>query len=628
MTTPKKPLRSFSSRRSGLHPTSFVGTDVNPIAAHLTASSLAAIGDGERYGDTRVGWLDVGGAEGRTGSLEYFGRAEARDLFTTYGGRATGNVSAGETTVQVQDRTLRWILMNPPYSRTRGGQSAFDIAGLSDRERTRCQKKWRTLVTGEPVNNQAGMAASFLALAARKIVPGGRIGFVLPLTAAFADSWAPTRQMIEREFRNIVAVAVAAGQALGREALSADTGMEEMLLVATKRRETVVRPYSKAAPAEPIRCVTLRQPLSRLGEAGEIGRAITETIDRVGDVGSWQPIRAGDDELGSALVFDAGAEGGPWGPLGVTHADLALAADALTKGRIDYLCDEPLALPVPMSTIGEMFKVGPTHHLIGHMSGKTPIGAFEFHPTVHRQPEGDARQWDAENLDHILGGADAIGRNRSLWNADSQRQTQLLVGPTHKGVSPAGVGSPGTRKAMRAQRSDLLYARAMRWTSQALLAATTVDPLMGGRAWTTLTHPDRRVRRATALWVNSILGMVVHWTRGQRTHAGRSTTQVGAIKQIPIPRLDLLGDSALDRGAAFFEAIRTARLAPACQTHCDPVRASIDEAVVALFGLPPGAIAFAGRLRRLWCEEPSVHGWNQRAVALLEQAGAPEKQPN
>ena len=382
-----------------------VGTDVNPIAAHLTASSLAAIGDGERYGDTRVGWLDVGGAEGRTGSLEYFGRAEARDLFTTYGGRATGNVSAGETTVQVQDRTLRWILMNPPYSRTRGGQSAFDIAGLSDRERTRCQKKWRTLVTGEPVNNQAGMAASFLALAARKIVPGGRIGFVLPLTAAFADSWAPTRQMIEREFRNIVAVAVAAGQALGREALSADTGMEEMLLVATKRRETVVRPYSKAAPAEPIRCVTLRQPLSRLGEAGEIGRAITETIDRVGDVGSWQPIRAGDDELGSALVFDAGAEGGPWGPLGVTHADLALAADALTKGRIDYLCDEPLALPVPMSTIGEMFKVGPTHHLIGHMSGKTPIGAFEFHPTVHRQPEGDARQWDAENLDHILGPA-------------------------------------------------------------------------------------------------------------------------------------------------------------------------------------------------------------------------------
>ena len=321
--------------------------------------------------------------------------------------------------------------MNPPYSRTRGGQSAFDIAGLSDRERKRCQKKWRTLVKGEPVNNKAGMGASFLALAARKIVPGGRIGFVLPLTAAFADSWAPTRQMIEREFRNIVAVAVAAGQALGREALSADTGMEEMLLVATKRRETVVRPYSKAAPAEPIRCVTLRQPLSRLGEAGEIGRAITETIDRVGDVGSWQPIRAGDDELGSALVFDAGAEGGPWGPLGVTHADLALAADALTKGRIDYLCDEPLALPVPMSTIGEMFKVGPTHHLIGHMSGKTPIGAFEFHPTVHRQPEGDARAEKRPPLRpcHALDVASAAGGDHgrsadgrpSMDNAHSSR---------------------------------------------------------------------------------------------------------------------------------------------------------------------------------------------------------------
>ena len=155
--------------------------------------------------------------------------------------------------------------MNPPYSRTRGGQSAFDIAGLSDRDRAACQKRWRELVKNEPVNNQAGMAASFLALARQKVKPGGRIGFVLPLTAAFADAWSRTRQMIEEDFEDIVAVASSEGS------LSADTGMQEMLLAATRRQE-------KSRAPSPIRCVTLRSIPSRLGEAGEMARAIRQAV--------------------------------------------------------------------------------------------------------------------------------------------------------------------------------------------------------------------------------------------------------------------------------------------------------------------------------------------------------------
>lgn len=157
--------------------------------------------------------------------------------------------------------------MNPPYSRTRGGQSAFDIAGLSDRDRAACQKRWRELTKGEPVSNQAGMAASFLALARQKVKPGGRIGFVLPLTAAFADAWRRTRQMIQEEFENIIAVTASDGS------LSADTGMQEMLLTATRAK--------KSRQSSPIRCVTLRSVPSRLGEAGEVARAIREAVRKV-----------------------------------------------------------------------------------------------------------------------------------------------------------------------------------------------------------------------------------------------------------------------------------------------------------------------------------------------------------
>ncbi len=167
-----------------------IGTDVSPIATHFAAFSLAAIGMGDPYGDTAIGWVKVDGIGSYTGSLKYLAASSVQDLFGEVVGAASGHSSGSPSghSIFVPNCSLDYILMNPPYSRTRGGQSAFDIAGLSDAERAACQKRWKKLVRHEPVNNQAGMAASFLAMARQKIKPGGRIGFVLPLTAAFADT--------------------------------------------------------------------------------------------------------------------------------------------------------------------------------------------------------------------------------------------------------------------------------------------------------------------------------------------------------------------------------------------------------------------------------------------------------
>jgi len=593
-------VESAAALHRGAMEAGLVGTDISPIAAHLTASSLAAVGAGEPYGDTDIGWVEVGGEVAVTGSLEYLGNTEVANLFAEVAGRSTGEREgeAGKHSVAVFDDSFDWILMNPPYSRTRGGQSAFDVAGLTGKERKDCQAKWRLLTRGEPVNNKAGMAASFLALARKKVKRGGRIGFVLPLTAAFADSWRVTRRMIEREFRDVVAVAVAGGRALGRDALSADTGMEEMLLAATRREEWRFSAKGEGDPA-PIRCVTLLRPPARVGEAGEIARAIAAAVERAGDGGL--AVKAGEEELGQVLAFDAGGEGAPWGPLGVTHADLALAAAALAEGRLDF-GGTRAPFRVEMAPLDEVFEVGPTHHLIGHLRGREPIGAFEFHP--------------------VRSARDAIGRDRALWEANARAQRRLVLSPTHKGAAPAGVGSERRRTAMRRHQSDLHYARNMRWTSQALLAATTARPALGGSGWTALGHADARARRAFALWANSTLGMAVHWTRGQRAHAGRSRTQIGALRKTPCPRLDDLDEAALDRAAAdFAELAERGDLLPACQAHADDLRKAIDEAALRLLGLPGSAAGAVGDLRLLWCGEPSVHGSNRAALRLLEREG-------
>ena len=582
-------VRSF---HTGAMEHGIVGTDIFSIAAHLTASSLAAIGYGEPYGDTNIWWLSLGN-NGQTGALEYLDTSAMSDLFgTSFGQMSGGQTETRHVSAKIPDGSLDWVLMNPPYSRTRGGRSTFDIAGLTKKEKKACQARWGKLVRNEPANVQAGMAASFIVLAGKKIRPGGKIGFVLPLTAAFADTWDVTRRYIELKFTNISAVAVAGGHREG--SLSADTHMSEMLLVATKRQT------DSGSDQALIRCVTLKRSPARVGEAGEMARSIMDSLANVEDEnGASRPVTIGSDEIGLVNVFDAGGEGGPWGPLGALNTDLALAADDLSKGILRFMNDQSIKLGVSMATINDVFNVGPSHDSIGHPSGGSIRGAFEMHV--------------------VTGPSDAIGSDRSLWKANAVSQSKLIVLPTHKGVMTRGVGSEEKRDRMRKLDSSLFYARGFRWTSQALLAATTEKCVMGGRAWTTLFHADGRVLKAAALWINSTFGLMVHWTQGQRTQIGRSSTQVGAIKKMPFPRLDRLDDTVLDTASKSFDGLSTHKLRPACQAHVDEVRHRIDDAVTGMLGLPDGVSNELDNLRMLLCKEPTVHGHNKDALKLLEE---------
>jgi len=219
-----------------------IGVDISPIAAHLTTSSLAALGEGDTYGDTQIGWVEVGGESNKVGALEYFKTNKMVDLHTGTGiGYTSGSGENGNVSVEIMDGSIDWVLMNPPYSRTRKGQSAFDVAGLLEDERKQCQKRWAKLIKGAGAIKTAGMGASFLALANRKLKEcSGRLGFVLPLTAAFAESWQITRSLIETRFEDIVAVTISTGKTDQRESLSADTGMGEMLLIATRKDQRLV----------------------------------------------------------------------------------------------------------------------------------------------------------------------------------------------------------------------------------------------------------------------------------------------------------------------------------------------------------------------------------------------------
>lgn len=581
----------------------FVGLDVSAVAAHLTATSLMAMEPGVTYGDVQIGCVPVGGPD-RTGSLEFLQHDEVGNLLQHSTEALGGNArSEDATSASLPTLGLDFVLGNPPYSPTRGRQSFFDVPGLPNEEHVASQERAVALGRETCASRKAGLATFFLAIADRKLRVGGTMGFVLPLTAASAHSYEPVRTMLEQRYRNVIAVTIASG-ATGERSFSNDSGMAEMLLVATKA------PQAQDGP-NPVACVTLYEGLTGIAQARETARATLESIQHHSEA-DYGEVVVGSQRLGSWIRRRRTGQGEPWSELGSVHGELAIAAEQLLVGKLtDLRRYRTMPLPVPMVELGNLFRVGPTHHRIGHLIGNQSTGAFAFHT------------WGREcRIVHDL----------ALWQADSKGQRSLRVLPTHFGVDPPAPDR-GLQNRMRSASGTMFYARNLRWTSQSLLVATTEQAAMGGPAWLALGHEDERICKAFALWANSTLGLIVQWTQGGKHQQGWSRVQVNAIKKIPVPDLSELSPEALESAARAFDALCDRELRPACQTHADESRKALDRAVLGMFGfLEPtawqsvpgesegrsGIAQSIADLRNEFSAEPQVHGRNRQVLSLLE----------
>ena len=413
------------------------------------------------------------------------------------------------------------------------------------------------------------MAATFLCIAEKKIKKGGRIGFVLPRSVAFMDSWQDTRKMIEEKFEDIMIVAIESGKATGGDAISADTNIEEVFLIAQKKKDENKQNMKHVK----IRCVTLYEPIKRIGEAAEIAKAVN--INRNETI-----IKIGKEEIGIVHIFKA-KNGEQWASVGVRHDTLQKIMNGIIKGKI--IDKNGITIKeISMTTIKELFGdgFGPTNHLIGRFANsKFPCGAFVIHKVTSK--------------------VDAKGEYRSLWKVDSQHQTKMIVIPTHKGI----IREQENYERIWNTRSNLFYTMSMNWGSAKLISAMTKDEAMGGTGWVSLYHKDIRIMKAFCLWANSIYGMVTCWAEGGRTQHGRSRFGIESMKKIPCPKFNKMNDEILDYAEKEFDKLADEELNAANQAEHDKTRDKINNVVseiLEIFNYDTNAIT------KMWCSEASV----------------------
>ena len=610
---------------------SIVGLDINALAAHMTAAGLSVTELATQYQRTNIAAVSVLG--GQAGSLELLDANQIADV-TGQTVSAAADDCALPTNIEVPDESQDLVIQNPPYTRAKGGFQPFAIAGINEKDRRRSENRLKNLrdklrrAGNEMPNGQAGMGADFSALADRKLKPGGVFATVLPLTAAHSESWQGFRKTLEVEYQDLTAVAFVSNAGA---MLSAETNMNEMLLIATKRREP--KPDSEQAR---LFCINLSSAPESLSAAfwyaklfngigqPERGSNVIHDTDMGQSIGSW-------------VVQNVTAAGFPWFTVGMQDHYLAHTAAELMAGRLYSIQDrESWALSLDFATLREVVGVGPTHDLIGHPRGGDGRGAFTFDPIRKGPATGNPAIGPTHHLIGHIRGNQSIGaftfdpiaegqvvNYPALWSVDSNAQQSILTNPTHEGHPVAE--REDLQRQMLAQRSDLFISRNLRMTSQALAAARTPQPAMGGSTWTSLLA-DAEVKDALAIWLNSTLGLMTRVCYGQTTQAGRSRMQIRGLAGFPVP--DFAEDSPAGEQARQVARERYAELValplePVSYAFRDENRHKIDAAALAMVGLGGNTAAAQAlaHLRNLWCREPAVHGGSDAIMRALGLRG-------
>lgn len=167
------------------------GLDVVPTAIHLAGAALALHEPDVEFKDIHLTTLPIGGSRDYLGSLELLhGRKVAiqADLYgaVTAPTRMTGK---GDVAEMLEVPSLDLCVMNPPFTRSVGGNLLFGHAPEKERERMQTRLKKIVAEEGVPANITAGLGTVFVAIGHKKLNARGRMSLVLPRALLSGIAW-------------------------------------------------------------------------------------------------------------------------------------------------------------------------------------------------------------------------------------------------------------------------------------------------------------------------------------------------------------------------------------------------------------------------------------------------------
>ena len=220
------------------------GLDIMPAATHLTCSMLSSSHPSLPYGESRIHTMPYGieGVNTYIGALDLLDSENSYSLFPT--GQSMGGTESDSHSVHsvtIEDNSCDLVIMNPPFTRPtnhEGSHADIPVPSFAGFNTTHDEQQamGRRLreAAGMFSSGNAGLASNFMDLGHGKLRDGGVLALVIPFAFVRGKSWKQARQALHDNYSDVHVVSIAASGPTAR-AFSADTGMAECLVVATKR---------------------------------------------------------------------------------------------------------------------------------------------------------------------------------------------------------------------------------------------------------------------------------------------------------------------------------------------------------------------------------------------------------
>ena len=571
---------ALAGAREGI---SVIGADVLPAATHLTALRLAQ----QASSHARVVTMPWGRIEGHDGLVPHaLGSLEILDApaqWPLFGDARedVGTPGDGARALDLDEAALDLVVMNAPFCRggsRRGGQNTSMFEALGTDPDTQHAMRRRLTRIMHPLTHRAGhggagLASYFIDVATRLLADRGILSMIVPATIAGGAAWTAARRHLARHYDGIDMVSISAPTPPERR-LSSATDINEVLVIARRRRE------GTHAPATRVRQVSLDARPGAGFEALWVARAIAAAPRS----GTPKTLRVARTPAGSTRETDLARSR----TAGARDAGLAALAETMDTGRLRLGHAPALAL----CRLDALARLG----------------------TASREIDGGRERsgrWRGPFTAATLG---SEGTHPTLWRRDHTAETTLVLAPDSGLRARAG---EETRAAalLESVTSQAHVGTDLSPCAQALTAAWTEAPVIGGRAWPALHTAAPWTAQWIVLWLNTTLGLIAVWGHGTRQHTGRIRIDRGALAALPIADPRALGPDAEERiQTAFAEALEV-RLDKACRAGADAGRARLDAlAMGAVCGWNAQALAGLDALRARWSAEPSVHGGHRRRL--------------
>ena len=571
------------------------GCDVMPSAVHIAGVALSGMQPEIGYNNSQLYFMPYGrqrGGDVKIGSLELLG-SNQMELFVNVHDSARRTGSMGEETIaytitEFPSDGFDLVIMNPPFTRPTNHEGAhanvpnpaFAAFEATKSDMDAMGKRMKELGKESCYDGKAGLASAFVALAHRKLKPGGVLAFVLPLSASVGSSWQKFRDMLAENYTDLDVISIAAnGKAM---AFSSDTGMAECLVVARKLRE-------REKPSESGRFTSLARRPGGFAQASEIAKGVANSVD----------IRNLED--------------GPYGgaPLSVGNDEIAEIANAKTATQFSHSHSFNMVRVRDASVAQTAYALSQSNLWMPGISEPTPLKVCRLSDIGRRGVVDRLIVGPPHPAPFTKSQADPTATYPSLWNHCAKKETRMVCIPDLRLRVRTGMEAKADDIWKTASRCHIN--RDFTFGSQALAVAFTERESIGGRVWPSAIFTDERFDYAFAVWGNSTLGLLCYWWHSNRQQSSKASMTISVIDNLPTLDLRALTDAQLDVARDIFDDFRDRELKPAYIADADRNRALLDRRVVCdMLGFDESVHRAVRGLAAKWCAEPSVHGGKPR----------------